>query len=383
VIERADKTRALGGTGKDMLRLLEDGAGRLGWLLLCPTALEAPWDTPRNRTFLDALLEEVGARWNVDLARVHLIGLGEGGEGAWTLGLSMGTRWASVSAAGGPEPRTLTSLVARGVGVWIGHGDADERHPVEPVRKAALRLQEQGADFVYCELPKEGHGLTADAERDWYRAVAGRVNPRWAQTGADASFARAPVAGEAAAYGDPAEAHGSALASDAPLEALWARLEAGGSLAEPAAERLATVRGTGGVARAQALLAKRAAPLHARRQAAWLLGRLGDRSAGAALGDALRSGGDPGLRLEAARALGRLGDPLAVEDLRFALQDAWLAHQRAVFPQSRVPLAAYERVARLEGAIVEALARVAKAEDVAPDVEQALVLGLLRDPRAV
>ncbi len=383
VITRADGTRVLGGTGKDALRLLQDGAERRGWLLLCPTALEAPWDTPANRDFLEALLAEVEGRWNVDLARVHLIGVGEGGEGAWALGSLWGERFATVSAAAAPAPTVLGGLASRGIGVWIGHGEADERFPVEPVRKAALRLQEQGADFVYCELPKEGHGLTSAAERDWYRYVNGRRSSRAKDAWPLASLALPVSPGERAARGDPAAAQGGTLAPELAEERLWEALAAGRAEAEPAAERLVALRPGVVVTRASALLADRKVHPRVRAQCAWMLGRLGDRSVSGALGDALRAASDLTLRLEAARALRTLAAPDAKEDLRFALLDAWQSHQRASFPDNRVPFTLYERVARLEGAVVEALARVATADDVGPDIEQALVLGLLKDPRPV
>jgi poly(3-hydroxybutyrate) depolymerase len=383
VIQANEKTRLLGGTGRDMLRLLSDGAERKGWLLLCPTALEAPWDTPRNRAFLEAVLAEVQGRWNVDLARVHLIGLGEGGEGAWVLGSTWGERFASVSAAAAPTSGLVSSLVSRQIGVWIGHGEADERFPVDPVRKTALRLQEQGAAFVYCELPKEGHGLTADAERDWYRYVAGRRNPRAKDAWPVPSFALPVGEVERAARGDPAAAHGGTLAPDAPVEVVWAALAAGGAEAEPAAERLLELRPADVATRARALLTRREAPSGARTQEAWLLGRLGDGASAPALGDVLRAAQEPTLRMEAARALGRLADPLSAEDLRFALEDVWSTHQRTSFPANRVPFAVYERVVRLACEVVEALARVGRVEEVGPEIEQVLVLGLLRDARAV
>jgi|GEM_PF-1015909 len=383
VITRADGTRVLGGTGKDALRLLQDGAERRGWLLLCPTAQEAPWDTPPNRDFLEAVLAEVEGRWNVDLARVHLIGVGEGGAGAWALGSLWGERFASVSAAAAPAPAVLAGLTSRRIGVWIGHGEADERFPVEPVRKAALRLQELGADFVYCELPKEGHGLTSAAERDWYRYVNGRRSPRAKDAWPVPSLALPVGVAERAARGDPAAAQGGTLAAGLAAERLWEALSAGRAEAEPAAERLVMERPSDVVVRASALLSDRKASLRVRALCAWMLGRLGDRTVSGALGDALRASSDLTLRLEAARALRALAAPEAKEDLRFALLDVWQAHQRASFPDNRVPFTLYERVARLEAAVVEALARVATAEDVAPDIEQALVLGLLKDPRAV
>lgn len=380
VVERPDRTRVIAGSGKDMLPLVLPGARQRGWLVLCPTALEAPWDTPAQRAFLEALLAEVGARWNVDLARVHLVGLGEGGEGAWALGAWLAERLASVSVAGAPPSGLASSLLGRGLGVWIGHGEADERFPVEPVRKLAARLVEQGA-ATYCELPKEGHGLPAEAEQDWYRAIEGRRNPRARDAWPQPSFALPPGEAELAARGDLAAVGGGGLPADLPSERLWDLLP--GAAGAAAAERLLAVRPAGLRERAAALLAQREAPRAGRAEAAWLLGELGDLEGGLVLGEVLRGSDDPALRLACARALRRLADPQSVEDLRWALQDAWQAHQRTAFPGGRVPLVAYERLVRLCCALAEGLARVGKAAEVGPDIEQALVLGLLKDARPV
>jgi acetyl esterase/lipase len=382
-IAREDGTKVLAGTGKDALRLLMDGAEARGWMLLCPTALESPWDSPRNRAFLEALLAEVTARWNVDLSRVHLFGVGEGGDGAWALGTAWAERLASVSAASAKAPTAASGLAGRGIGVWIGHGDEDERYPVLPVRKAAERLLDAGADFVYCEVPKQGHAFTGAQERDWYRYVAGRRNPRAKSGWPEPSFAQPVGAAEKAARGDPAWAWGGQIAPDAKPEVLWEALAKDRTDAEAAAERLKAVGGAEVAGGAQALLTDRKAPLRVRRHAAWLLGALGDPGAAVPLGDVLRAETDPLLRLEAARALKRLARPESKEDLRFALLDVWQLHQRATFPENRVPFVAYERVARLAGALVEALARVGTADDLAPDIEQTLVLGLLKDARPV
>ncbi|MFM8385574.1 MAG: HEAT repeat domain-containing protein [Planctomycetia bacterium] len=379
-LERPDRTRVVAGSGKDMLPLVLPGARQRGWLVLCPTALEAPWDTPAHRALLEAALAEVGARWNVDLARVHLVGVGEGAEGAWALGASMAERLASVAVAGGPPSGLASTLLGRGLCVWVGHGEADERFPVEPVRKLAARLVEQAA-FTYCELPEAGHGLAAEAEQDWYRAIEGRRNPRARDAWPQPSLALPPGEAEQAARGDLAAVGGAGLPGDMPAERLWdvlPRAEGGA-----AAERLLALRPAGMRERASALLAQRDASRSVRTEAAWLLGELGDPQAGLVLGEVLRGSDDPALRLACARALRRLADPQSVEDLRWALQDAWQAHQRASFTGGRVPLVAFERLVRLCGALVEALARVGQAAEVGPDIEQALVLGALKDPRPV
>ncbi len=382
-IARGQGPPGLGGSGRDLLRLLGEGAERLGWFLVCPTALEAPWDTPANRAFVEAVLTEVTGRYAIDLARLHVVGLGEGGSGAYALASAWPERFASVGAMGAPPAPNAQSILSRRVGLWIGHGEDDAVWPVAPVRRVAERLLEGGADFVYCELPKEGHGLPAAAERDYYRYVEGRRNPRARDAWPDPSLLRPVTALELAGRGDPAGALGAGLPAEASEERLWEALRAGGRAADPAAERLLLRRPEGLVERTLALVRDARAPAGARAFGAWLLGELGDRSAAPVLGDALRATDDPLLTRRLARALGRLRVPESREDLRAALLGLSARHQRARFPGGRVPFQAHQQASLGCAALVEALARVARAEDVVEDVEQAVVLGLLRDARAV
>jgi poly(3-hydroxybutyrate) depolymerase len=373
---------AFGGSAEEAVALFEDGAERLGWFLACPTAVEAPWATPANAAFVLAVIEEVAATWNVDLDRVHLVGQGEGGDGAWWLGTREADRFATVGAAAAGPPSAAASLASRGIGLWIYHGDADAVAPVDPVRKAAERLLKQGADFVYCELPREGHGLPASAERDYYRYVEPKRNPRAKGAWPASSFARPATKEEVAAFGDPSAGWGATLSTEAGADELLSVLARGRPDAEHAARRLAAERPEGIAARAAALVADRKAPARGRAWAAWLCGELQDVATLPALGDAVRGETDPLLRRHAARALRRLGSRDALEDLRFALLDVAERFRRLPGVGGRVPFVEYDRACRTAAEVVEALGATATA-DVGADVEEAAVIGILRDPRPV
>jgi dienelactone hydrolase len=379
--EEGERTR---GSARDALAYYLEGAQALGWLLACPTALEAPWPTARNHALIDAVFEEVSTRWNVDLARVHLAGQGGGGDGAWYHATRRGERYASVSVAAAGKPLGATTL-AQKTAIWMYHGEADEVVPADPVRKTADALLRTSADFAYCELPREGHGFAPAAKRDLLRFVAPRRRQRaksaWPRSSLDEPASREAIE----VFGDPAAAWGIGFDASTPAEALVGILRAGRTDAEFAARALLErhVGERADLAPAvRKVLEDRAVPRAGRIWAAWLCGRWRDPEAVGVLGDTLRTAKDARLLRTCAEAVGRIGSPDNRQDLRWALSDVSagfraLAGDRVVHQQ-------LERTCRLGAAIADAVGRTAKGdEDFFADLEEHLVRHVLMDRRRV
>jgi len=370
------------GTARDAFELFVRGARARRWIVVCPQALAAPWDAPVNRALVEAVLDEVEARYAVDLERVYVVGQDTGAEFALALAGRSASPFAAAGAAGAHDPSAARDVARRGVGVWLFHGEADEVVPVEEAREAAVDLLKAGMDFVYCELPGVGHGLPANAETDLDRYLATRRRPRAKGAWPRSSLLEPPSARVRAVLGDPPQGRIDAKASPEDLARALAR---GGGWSETAARRLADLGPDAAVPPARALLVDRTADARARSWAAWLLGTLGVEAAMGDLADAVRAETDPWLRRRAARALGRLGDPDAVNDLRFALEDvarAWTQPDPDVGGDA-VAFARHLTTCRLLADLVEALGRCRAGPDVAPVVEEAAVVAVLRDPRTI
>ena len=215
--------KAVRGRGKELLPVLVDEARQRGFLVLCPTALEWPWTTTRNQRWVQTLVDEVASRWHVDLERVHLVGLGEGGTGAWTLGTKDADAFASVGAASAPRAPGHSALLSKGVRLWCFHGERDDVVPVDDVRAQAETWRKKKADAVYCELPREGHGWPPAAVRDWGEAVASRRRPRASSAFPRSSFLVPLGETERARSGDPAAAWHPESFEGLGADALWAR----------------------------------------------------------------------------------------------------------------------------------------------------------------
>ena len=381
---RFEKGTPTRGSPADALAHFREGAEARGWFLVCPQAFEAPWPTSKNAAFLEAVLEEICTLWHIDLERIHIVGQGGGADGAWSFGNRKPDRFASVGAAAGGKPLGATTLSGK-TALWLYHGEDDEIVPIAPVRKAADALLKQKADFVYCELPKEGHGLAPAARRDHIRFI-GPKRRRRAKTAWPRGSFTVPSSRQAKqAFGDPAAAWGIGLDADADAATLVALLQAGGPAAEFAALRLhenhAAARDDVG-SQVRALIRDETRTQAARVWAAWLSGAWQDPEAVNPLGDTLRSSKDPRMLRVAAEAVGRIGSADSSQDLRWALGNVSKRY-RAV-PGREVPYEAYANACRVGAQVAEALGLcVTEPEGLFAEMEELLVRNLLMDTRRV
>ncbi len=373
------------GSGRDAVARFQAGAEASGMILVAPTAVEAPWKTTVNADWIQNVIAEVASLWSVDLNRVHVVGHSGGGDGAWFFGSRYAEQLASVGVAAAGAPSGHGTIVGKGTGLWMYHSDDDDVVPLAPVEKVARRLLKSKEDFVFCLLPKEGHGFPPAAAADLFRYIKPRRRAKAASAWPQWSFARAPDKHEIEAFGDPAGGWGATLPSNPSFEDLLAIVRAGRVDAEPAARVLASgFRGPSeDRASVHALVMERKHPVFARAWAAWLLGRWQDPEAVNVLGDVLRSESDAFLLKQAALSVARLGSADNIEDVRWALSDN--ARRFKGLRGQTVTYVDYERTCNLGAALAEAMGRIAKgkAKEVQADLEQTLVIDILRDRRRV
>ncbi len=379
-----EKGAAVRGSAKDALALYLEDARRLGWILLCPTAVEAPWGTAKNYAFLEAVLLEVLHLWNVDVERIHLAGQGGGGDGALYWAGRKGDRFASVSIASAGHPRSVSAVAAKAA-FWMYHGADDDVVPVAPARKAAASLLRQKAEFVYCELPKEGHGLAPAARRDMFRFIAPKRRRRAKGAWPVSSFGTSSQREAIDALGDPAAAWGLGLPSDPDGAWLVGVLRAGRGAAEHAARRLHedwTPQRATYAADVRAILRDRDRPRAARVWAAWLLGRWRVPEAVEELGDTLRVAKDARLLRYCAEAVGALASQDSAQDLRWALSD--VSQRFRSLKGKTVAYQDFERVCRLAAAVADAIGVcVLQGDEFFPELEENLVRHILMDRRRI
>lgn len=197
------------GRGRDAEALYAAGAERRGWILVCPTALVAPWSDPANDAWLLDVIEEVSTRFHVDLDRIHLTGHGAAAAGVW----AFVAKHAGLLAGAAP-----TGSTAPGVGfkqardarlrLFLYHSADDSVAGPSSSRAAADALLDLGADVTYLELPDRGHSFPTEAEAEMFDLLrrARRADPKRASAWPSSSFARPVGADERRDLGDPAAA---------------------------------------------------------------------------------------------------------------------------------------------------------------------------------
>lgn len=262
------------GNGEEAMNFYMDVADERGVIVVCPSALAAPWSAKRNEPMLDAVIDEMKMLYNVDENRIWLTGHSMGGFGSWDWGPKRADVWAAFApCAGGGGPQT------GGLPVYIYHGADDNIVGVQSDRSAAKSLldDKKHPDFVYTEFNNIGHGFPDPVRKDIFRFFTGR----WKDDGKKravwprSSFDVKPTKDEVKCFGDPAATAAPANADDAKLGALIALLEKGGGRGVEAAKELATRKDAATLTAVSHVLHSKKALSDARVLAAKTIGEMG------------------------------------------------------------------------------------------------------------
>ena len=168
-------------SGTDNARQTEAGLGpvlRSGkrlWpgLVIFPQKAEADvlWSTREDLVL--AVLAAARAAYPIDAKRVYLTGMGQGGEGTWSIAAEHPEIFAAVVPVGGWTD--APDGVARALGatpVWLFHGRKDTGVPPAAAQRIAGALQKEGH-------PPRITIVTGDAEETVTRAYRRRDLPKW------------------------------------------------------------------------------------------------------------------------------------------------------------------------------------------------------------
>ena len=139
-------------------------ARSFGAILVTPTATGNTWalmgddvDTPN----LVRILDSARSRWNINLKRLLLTGMSDGGTFSYVSGLegtSPFTHLAPVSATFHPLMAEMADAERlRGLPVHIVHGQLDWMFPVQVARQTRQLLSAAGANVIYREIDDLSH----------------------------------------------------------------------------------------------------------------------------------------------------------------------------------------------------------------------------------
>jgi pimeloyl-ACP methyl ester carboxylesterase len=148
-----------GSIGHDLEKVKHEGLARwaekrgdLSFLLVAPQAPSGGW----SPTAVDALLDQVLARYRVDPDRVYLTGLSMGGYGTWATASAHPARFAAIAPiCGGGDLAMVGSL--RSIPTWVFHGAKDDIVPLEQSQRMVEALKGVGGDVRFTVYPDIGH----------------------------------------------------------------------------------------------------------------------------------------------------------------------------------------------------------------------------------
>jgi poly(3-hydroxybutyrate) depolymerase len=103
------------------------------------------------------IIAEVRKRYNIDAARIYVVGVSMGGYAVWDINLRYPHLFAAaVPICGAGDPSKAGLILAKPV--WVFHGTADPLVPVAGSREMIAALRAAGGNPVYTEYSGVGHG---------------------------------------------------------------------------------------------------------------------------------------------------------------------------------------------------------------------------------
>ncbi len=169
------------GNGADFLWAWLREARSRGAILIGPTALGDTWSLmgpDRDSPNLDAIIERVAQRWNVDRDRMLLTGMSDGGTFAYVSGLREDSPFTHLAPSSASfHPFLLEGLARerlRGLPIYLIHGVLDWMFPVDIARTANAALTAAGASVIYREIADLSHTYPREENpriMDWFLQV--------------------------------------------------------------------------------------------------------------------------------------------------------------------------------------------------------------------
>ena len=107
---------------------------------------------------LNALLDDVLAKYATDTNRVYLTGLSMGGYGTWAWASANPERFAAIAPiCGGGQPRQAARAL-KNTPTWVFHGAKDLTVPIQESKDMVEALQKAGAmEVKFTIYPEAGH----------------------------------------------------------------------------------------------------------------------------------------------------------------------------------------------------------------------------------
>lgn len=360
------------GSGAEAMNFYQNQAEHHGFIVVCPTAIAAPWQQPQNDPLVLAVLEEVLLLFNIDENRIYLTGHSMGGFGAWYFGPKYANLWAAIAPMSGAGGRELEKLKETGMGIYLYHGADDKVVGFANSHQTGEAMRKEQMDFIYTELSDSGHDCppaVIDECFDFFEAHRLHATPDRTMKGkfeitktALSSFDRKISDVEREYLGDLLK---PAVTKDA-LAPLLADIHKGGGSADSAIGKIVQLNDPAAPKALITIINDAKELPDARAAAARTLGKLAAAEAAGPLAKIMKDA-DPALVIACAQALGGIKDKKSVAPLRDALRRAGEFVKSKVQGENTLDFIDYEKSCDLAGAITQALGEIGDPAS-APDI---------------
>ncbi|MGD0091271.1 MAG: prolyl oligopeptidase family serine peptidase [Planctomycetota bacterium] len=114
------------------------------------------WSSELQLEELNALLDDLVARYRIDPERIYLTGLSMGGFGTWSLACRYPGRFAALAPiCGRGDPKKVERI--KHVPVWVFHGAKDKTVPPKDSQDMVDALKKLGANVKFTLYPNADH----------------------------------------------------------------------------------------------------------------------------------------------------------------------------------------------------------------------------------
>ncbi|VTU01399.1 Putative esterase OS=Singulisphaera acidiphila (strain ATCC BAA-1392 / DSM 18658 / VKM B-2454 / MOB10) GN=Sinac_0857 PE=4 SV=1: Abhydrolase_5 [Gemmataceae bacterium] len=140
------------------------------------------WPAAPDAAYLSALLAHAREKYHLHPQRLYLLGTGDGAAAAYRFAVASRGAVAGVALLSAEVP--AATRCARGLRLFVGHGEGNPAVPVAAARRAARELTRAGAMVRFESYPAADR-VSGDMLRDVNRWIMGTVNagPDWLATG--------------------------------------------------------------------------------------------------------------------------------------------------------------------------------------------------------
>ena len=360
------------GSGPSAMNFYRRHAERFGFIVACPTALQAGWGNKPNEDYVRDLITELRLLYHIDIDRIYMTGHSMGGFGTWALGPRLAEDLAAISPMAGAGSG-VGRLASTRTPIFIYHSDNDYVG-VGSDRAAAKQLLDTDLDFVYTELPGMGHGFPPSIQVELFEFFEPRrrYEKGHKQTWPRSSFLGKVSKPERLYLGDPLQ---DVKGMTPDLKTWLGHLKLGGGRALAAVARLAEQKPDGAVAGVAKVLGNAQVPFDGRMYAARTLGLLGDA---AALSSLRKATALPATKEQsrvaqsAAAALMKLQDAEALPALGKALE-AWTIYYKSKVSGKGMRFSDWQRSTSVLADLLEAWATLATPASKAKVLERIVV----------